>query len=43
MPIVVQSRTYDEAFYQALRRDGRGGAAPNNYTEAKREMDDLFY
>ncbi len=41
MPIVVRTRTYDEAFYQAMRGDD-AGRLPATYEAAKRQMDELF-
>ncbi len=43
MPIVVKTRTYDEAFYDAMRTDAHGVPAPRSLAEAKQRTDDLFY
>jgi DNA helicase HerA-like ATPase len=42
MPIVVKSRMYDDAFYQAMRSDGHGTMA-DTFEGAKEQSDDLFY
>lgn len=42
MPIVVKSRTHDEAFYEAMRTNGRGEAPPRSLADLKREMNELF-
>jgi hypothetical protein len=42
MPIVVKSRMYDDAFYQAMRHDGNGQMA-DTFEGAKEQSDDLFY
>ncbi len=41
MPIVVKTRTYDDAFYQALRNGA--SSAPADLDAADREMGELFY
>lgn len=41
MPVVVKTRSYDDAFYAAVTA-GNGGTATRSLTEAKKEMSDLF-
>ncbi len=41
MPIVMKTRTYDDAFYAAMGPPG--GTSPASLDEAKQEMKDLFY
>ncbi|HET6566856.1 MAG TPA: ATP-binding protein [Rhodothermales bacterium] len=41
MPIVVRTRTYDEAFYKAMRGDGGNGAL-KDFKRLRDEMQDLF-
>ncbi|GIV59011.1 MAG: hypothetical protein KatS3mg043_0100 [Rhodothermaceae bacterium] len=38
MPVVIRTRSYDEAFYRALRGDD----APRSFKEARSEISDLF-
>lgn len=40
MPIVIKTRTYDEAFYRAMQGDEE---APASFQAAKEDMGDLFY
>jgi len=42
MPIVIRTRTYDEAFYRAMR-DASAPPSPETYDEAKKQMDNLFF
>ena len=39
MPIVIKTRTYDDAFYKAMQGDA---AAPDTFEEMQQQMNDLF-
>ena len=41
MPLVIKTRTYDEAFYRAMQ--GRDRPTPETYEQAKQQIDDLFH